>query len=634
MGDYSRDTFRLTNVMHQLLTGEAVADARHYVGVRLQQGVPMLDADWNELEDVRRVEERLKLRDFFGNGIPAGNGGFRIGPVTEDNDFAIASGVAMVDGMLVVNRHAGLTYLGQATVFGIPPSPLSPPASGTRDDLVVLDVWEQQVGAADGSGADPRLVNPTVGLETCRRIERRWAVRVIEDATDLAAVTPEAGHSYMPLARLRRAEGEARIESRRIFDRRRKDLNVAEYLKVPVRVERGGVTVDSDRLAERLSALRTILMDRLAANQVFTDGLPTLDQTVIHFALQHVMEICSSGALQARTRNLTETDALRLMAELVAAQAGFCTALTDHGAGDTPTTDFVEAYREHLDGSEAVGGDAGLGGVRPPLAEDDLIGAYQGQQVLNAWLSAAGGTLPEGSVLARFLSITPFEAIDAARTYDVTIEIVSQAISDQGSEVFDVTLTLSSDLWSVDRGSAEITLTNGGGRGELTFAVTPDAGNAECTVSVRAEARRNPSVVHTPPTDLLLRIGEQPTVVGTLLYAGGLNDDGQVELNAGQLDFGLASAQFALNNSTDTDRSYTVASHLELSSGESTAPVERIISVSAEDVETVAINFGMPDGTTASAGDTGTLTVRLLRRNGVDLPADEQETVELPFLVV
>lgn len=634
MSDYSRDTFSLTNVMHQLITGEAVTDARHYVGVRLQQGVPMLDADWNELEDVRRFEEQLKLRDFFGNGNPAGNDGFRIGPVTEDNDFAIELGVAMVDGMLVVNHHSDLTYVGQATVLGEAPAPLSPPATGTRDDLVYLDVWEQEVGAADGDGADPRLVNATVGLETCRRIERRWAVRVEEDTNDLSAITPETGHAYMPLARLRRAEGEERIESRRIFDLRRKDLNVAEYLKVPVRVDRGGVTVDSERLAELLSALRTILMDRLAANQVFTDSLPALDQTVTHFALQHVMEVCSSGALQARTRNLTETDALRVMAELADAQEGFYRVLTDHGAGDSATTDFIDAYREHVDGSTAVSGAEGLAGVRPPLAEDDLIGAYEGQQELNAWLSAAGGTLPEGDVIARFLSILPFEAIDATQTYEVTVEIINQAISDLGSEVFDVTVSLSSALWSVDRASDEITLVNGGGRGELTFAITPNAGNTECTVSVHAEARRNPSVVQTPPTDLLLRIGEQPVVAGTLLYAGDLNASGQVELNAGQLNFGLASVQYALNNSTDTDRSYTLESQLALSTGETTDPAERIVMVSAESVETVGINFGMPGGASASAGDAGTLTVRLIRRNGVDLPAEEQQAVQLPFVVV
>ena len=63
MGDFSRSTFdRL----------------KHYVGVRLQQGVPLLDADWNELEDIRRYEVQAFLKWFVGDGVPAGNDGFRI----------------------------------------------------------------------------------------------------------------------------------------------------------------------------------------------------------------------------------------------------------------------------------------------------------------------------------------------------------------------------------------------------------------------------------------------------------------------------------------------------------------------------------------------------------------------------
>ncbi|MBP1468721.1 tail fiber domain-containing protein [Candidatus Chloroploca sp. M-50] len=63
MGNFSRNTF----------------DAlKHYVGVRLQQGVPLVDADWNELEDIRRFELQAFLKWFVGDGVPAGNDGFRI----------------------------------------------------------------------------------------------------------------------------------------------------------------------------------------------------------------------------------------------------------------------------------------------------------------------------------------------------------------------------------------------------------------------------------------------------------------------------------------------------------------------------------------------------------------------------
>src|SRR2546425_2105779 len=54
------------------------AVAKHYVGVRMQQGVPLLDADWNELEDLRRYELKSLIERFIGDGVPDGNDGFRV----------------------------------------------------------------------------------------------------------------------------------------------------------------------------------------------------------------------------------------------------------------------------------------------------------------------------------------------------------------------------------------------------------------------------------------------------------------------------------------------------------------------------------------------------------------------------
>lgn len=62
-GNFSRNTFD---------------KLKHYVGVRLQQGVPIVDADWNELEDIRKSELETFLKWFVGNGIPLGNDGFKI----------------------------------------------------------------------------------------------------------------------------------------------------------------------------------------------------------------------------------------------------------------------------------------------------------------------------------------------------------------------------------------------------------------------------------------------------------------------------------------------------------------------------------------------------------------------------
>lgn len=68
MGDFSRDPeSRLSD-----------STAKHYVGVRLQQGVPLLDTDWNELQDLRRHELASLFQRFIGDGAPSDNDGFQI----------------------------------------------------------------------------------------------------------------------------------------------------------------------------------------------------------------------------------------------------------------------------------------------------------------------------------------------------------------------------------------------------------------------------------------------------------------------------------------------------------------------------------------------------------------------------
>ena len=68
MGDFSRDpNARLQDSI-----------AKHYVGVRLQQGVPILDTDWNELEDLQRHELASLFKQFFGDGVPENNDGFHV----------------------------------------------------------------------------------------------------------------------------------------------------------------------------------------------------------------------------------------------------------------------------------------------------------------------------------------------------------------------------------------------------------------------------------------------------------------------------------------------------------------------------------------------------------------------------
>jgi hypothetical protein len=224
MGNFSRDTFdRL----------------KHYVGVRLQQGVPIVDADWNELEDIRRYELQAFLKWFVGNGVPNGNDGFQIQAVADPNDLSIrggdgtpeGTGRILVDGLDVLNE-SDIRYTAQALFnnaalgaeWGVDPIPPLTTPAGNRVDTVYLDVWEREVDSTE----DADLVNPAIGVETAVRTRREWAVRVVEGS--LAVPAPTAGHIFYGLARLNRVGGAAVIPAGGIADIRETILSLGSAL--------------------------------------------------------------------------------------------------------------------------------------------------------------------------------------------------------------------------------------------------------------------------------------------------------------------------------------------------------------------------------------------------------------------
>jgi Family of unknown function (DUF6519) len=226
MGDFSRTT---------------IDRLKHYVSVRLQQGVPLVDADWNEQDDVRRYELQACLKWFIGDGVPTGNDGFHITALADAgqraNDFLIrggdgtseGAGRCLVEGWEVLNerdlRYTEQPLFNNAALaakwgVGVLP-PLTTPTTGKRTDTVYLDVWEREVDAAE----DAELVNPAIGVETCVRLKREWVVRVLEGATTLPS--PPAGHVFSPVALLKdRSAGEAGIEPQHCQDLRQTGLNL------------------------------------------------------------------------------------------------------------------------------------------------------------------------------------------------------------------------------------------------------------------------------------------------------------------------------------------------------------------------------------------------------------------------
>lgn len=224
---------------HSRPPAEALLDAleKGYLGLHVEQGVPVLDRDLNLLGDLLRAGLRGLAARYIGDGVAAGSQAFAIAAVEEEdedddgdpgNDFRILAGAEPPGRCLVGGIEASITeslrYREQGDAGGRPPE-LSPPTDDDPDprvDLAYLDVWlAEEIGAHD-----PALANPDdVGLRTSTRTQVRWRVRVAEGGQP---PEPDPRHVHLPLARLRRPRDEPRIRPDHITDLRRTHLNLAE----------------------------------------------------------------------------------------------------------------------------------------------------------------------------------------------------------------------------------------------------------------------------------------------------------------------------------------------------------------------------------------------------------------------
>jgi hypothetical protein len=193
---------------------------KNYVGVYIEQGVPVLDRDLNLLQDIISGTLRSVISRFIGDGVQPGTGEFAIRAIPANNDFRINAGFVLVDGINVLNA-ADLTYSSQA---GVPP--LTTPGAA-RNDTVYLDVSLIEVTG----NQDADLLNSgDVGLQTSVRQKVVWVVRVAEGAT--SPPVPADDHTHFPLARLARTAGAAQIQATMIIDLRKQILSLAEGLRI------------------------------------------------------------------------------------------------------------------------------------------------------------------------------------------------------------------------------------------------------------------------------------------------------------------------------------------------------------------------------------------------------------------
>lgn len=206
-----------------------------YVGIHIEQGVPVLDRDLNLLHDLVAATVRDVVTRYIGNGSPAGEDGFVIQalPAADaDQNFGISPGTTGFGRCLVGGIEVTLDRVVQYTAQAA--GPLNTPTSAQPDpriDTVYLDVFLVEV---DGV-TDTDLTNAQdVGVQTSVRLKPAWVVRVAEG---ISVPAPAAGHAFATLAEIARPRGTSAITAAMITDRRQRNMTVSDMERRLRRVE-------------------------------------------------------------------------------------------------------------------------------------------------------------------------------------------------------------------------------------------------------------------------------------------------------------------------------------------------------------------------------------------------------------
>jgi hypothetical protein len=411
-----------------VITTSTFDPLRRYVGVRLQQGVPLVDADWNEGEDVRRFELRAFLKWFVGDGVPEGNDGFRIEGTGTNNDFRIRRGTPapavgatgeetaldhvgrfLVDGLDVMITadvrfvdqplHQGNPGSAQeATRLGTSVVAALAPAAADGSVAVYLDVWERLVSPEE----DPSLVHPGLNVESCARLRREWVVRARDGTAPPGPGDADfvRGHGYALLATVQRRTGDPAVTAGDVADRRERRL-----LAPPASLVEDALGVSP--LDYRRGLRRPAVSLREAINALMRGELPSTPDSAIAPALgidlirRAFLFDTSGGIIAAWTSNrvggTNQVFATRMDRENIAAgfvvppqqvTAGAAAHSAPH-AGVLPNGDLVVVYQT------AVGAASDVAFRRAPLgglgaAAEEVVAATGGVSEANPHVLVSG----------------------------------------------------------------------------------------------------------------------------------------------------------------------------------------------------------------------------------------------------
>ena len=147
-------------------------DTTRYLMMLKEQGVPVLDDEFNMAQNAIYTTLRKTVKYAIGDGSP--DNGFNIQVSgSPDNNFTVKSGSLIVDGW-ILELLSDFEYTSQPGI-----AVLSPPASGTRTDEVYLEMWMDE----ENDTEDSNIVDPTLGARTSCRLKQNFVVKVAQGST-------------------------------------------------------------------------------------------------------------------------------------------------------------------------------------------------------------------------------------------------------------------------------------------------------------------------------------------------------------------------------------------------------------------------------------------------------------------
>jgi hypothetical protein len=194
-------------------------ELKRYAAMLKEQGKVVLDDEFNVAQEILHTLGRRLVQDGFGDGA-VGNGWKIVGTgasnnftITGGDGTAAGAGHVYVNGILAI-LPSNITYSAQEIA-----GPALTTPSGARVDEVYVDLWLDEYGPAD----DAAITDPTLGVETSRRLRVMYMVRVAEGGVTPANYVDATGitHYTRLLARINRT-ATAAINSGMVVDARPK----------------------------------------------------------------------------------------------------------------------------------------------------------------------------------------------------------------------------------------------------------------------------------------------------------------------------------------------------------------------------------------------------------------------------